>query len=717
MKSLARCAYAPYLLLVACLLLDRPAAAQPALRRFVLTVAENDGGSERIPLKYAPADAALVRSTLVQLGGVAAADAQQLVGPRGAQLAQAFARVAQQVQAARSASMRTELVFYYSGHSDETGILLGAMRLPYPQLRALLDTVPADVHIAILDSCASAAFTRAKGGTPRPAFLFDASTQIKGYAFLASAAADEAAQESDRIGGSFFTHYLVSGLRGAADSNTDGKVTLTEAYRFAFDETLARTGLSRFGAQHPAYDIRLAGTGDLVMTDLRVTAARLELAPDVEGRVFVRDAGESLLVELRKPGNRRVILALPTGDFSALLEWRGERYLASGRAEAGALARLTRADFHEVWPEPTAARGGFRERDTTWFGAALAPPYSTNPRVRAKAIVNHADFALLYDDPDAVEGLQLSLGVASAAQFVDGVQVAPVFSYARALRGVQLSALVNRIGDAGAGAQLALLGNDGGRSLEGVQLGVLNVADFVRGAQLAFGLNVASSRAQGLSAGAVNYARDMDGVQLGAVNTAGVVRGVQLGAVNVASERAAVQLGVFNYARDADVALGLISFTERGGAHVQVTTSDVALVSLAVRLDANYNYSFVAFGFHPVGGDGSQAYMFGAAWGLKLPLYTALVWFDIDLGYYLVEPLGHFQSGLPNSLGQLRLMPRLEIDKHLSVFAGLSMNVLVQLDPDRRFSPGYHLRSYRLTHAGAEQRVTLWPGFVVGVRF
>ena len=65
-----------------------------------------------------------------------------------------------------------------------------------------------------------------------------AAQDVEGHAFLTSSSADEAAQESDRIGGSFFTHYLITGLRGGADANADGKVTLGEAYQFAFAETV-----------------------------------------------------------------------------------------------------------------------------------------------------------------------------------------------------------------------------------------------------------------------------------------------------------------------------------------------------------------------------------------------------------------------------------------------------------------------------------------------
>ena len=112
--------------------------------------------------------------------------------------------------------------------------------------------------ITILDACASGAITRLKGGRPHPAFLTDASSQVKGYAFLTSSSENEAAQESERLQGSFFTQALLTGLRGAADVSGDGRVTLGEAYQFAFTETLAQTTSTQGGAQHPAYDIKMA---------------------------------------------------------------------------------------------------------------------------------------------------------------------------------------------------------------------------------------------------------------------------------------------------------------------------------------------------------------------------------------------------------------------------------------------------------------------------
>ncbi len=48
----------------------------------------------------------------------------------------------------------------------------------------------------------------------------------------------------------------------------------------------------------PAYDIKLSGTGDVVMTDLRQTSAGLVLDEDLDGRFFIRNAERQLVAEL-----------------------------------------------------------------------------------------------------------------------------------------------------------------------------------------------------------------------------------------------------------------------------------------------------------------------------------------------------------------------------------------------------------------------------------
>src|SRR6185436_5660379 len=162
------------------------------------------------------------------------------------------------------------LVFYYSGHADPTGLELGKERFLYGDLANALAVVPEGVRISILDACHSGALTQVKGARPAPLdFEVPREPRADGIAIITSSSATEAAQESAQLGGSFFTHHLTLGLRGAADSDGDGRVTLSEGYRYAYNRTLAETAKAGAAPQHATYAIRMAGRGEVVLVDLR----------------------------------------------------------------------------------------------------------------------------------------------------------------------------------------------------------------------------------------------------------------------------------------------------------------------------------------------------------------------------------------------------------------------------------------------------------------
>ncbi len=341
-----------------------PAASkEPALRRYALVIGSNTGGgSGRDKLRYAGHDARTIADVLGQLGGVGKPDLSLLEEPDKRALDDAFDDLSKRVRDQRKKGQRVELVVYYSGHADEAGILLDGARYDYARLRQRIRAVPADVHIAIVDSCASGSFTRTKGGVKVAPFLQDSSNQVEGFAFLSSSSEDEDAQESDRIGASFFTYFFVAALRGAADRNRDGKITLTEAYQFSYEQTLGRTQNTTHGPQHPAYDMHLSGTGDVVITDLRATESALVLPTALKGRVTVVDATGRVSVEATKDAGEPLSLALPNetytvrvvnkdGEFAATVTLDGETPLEQGN--------LRRVD-----PEKTVARGlSLEERD------------------------------------------------------------------------------------------------------------------------------------------------------------------------------------------------------------------------------------------------------------------------------------------------------------------------------------------------------------------
>jgi len=334
--------------------------AAAAVQRFLLVIGANSGGTDRPTLQYAISDAERFARVMVDLGGVPPSHEVVLKQPKLKDLVDALDALSARVMEARRApgAGRTEVVLYYSGHADEQGLLIGGDRYSYRSLRDRLDQIPADVRIAVLDACASGAFTRVKGGKARPAFLVDESADMRGHAFLTSSAETESAQESDRIHASYFTHYLISGFRGAADLSGDGRVTLNEAYQFAFNETLGRTVDTRGGAQHPSYDINLSGSGDVVMTDVRQTTATLVLGEELDGRFFVRNAAQELVVELYKPSGRKIELGLEPGTYEVRLEREKTTRLAKTHVDEGARVALDAKQFGAVALEATRRRGG-----------------------------------------------------------------------------------------------------------------------------------------------------------------------------------------------------------------------------------------------------------------------------------------------------------------------------------------------------------------------
>ena len=111
---------------------------------------------------------------------------------------------------------------------------------------------------------------------------------------LAAAAPAEVAQEAQALGGSFFTHFLVSALRGAADASGDGLVTLSEAHAYTTTHTLAATSERARAIQHPTFRFDITGHGEVVLTDLRESAASLHLDAQVWGHVLITEKGSRL---------------------------------------------------------------------------------------------------------------------------------------------------------------------------------------------------------------------------------------------------------------------------------------------------------------------------------------------------------------------------------------------------------------------------------------
>jgi len=310
---------APRAFALAVCLLALPARAEGP-HRFALCIGNSEGGAGTRPLRYAERDAKRIHEILGRIGGIAADDSTLLLGGDANEVRAAFADLGRKAIAAKAAGEQTLLVVYYSGHAKDGELRLGSSRLPVSELRTALQESPADVRIGFVDSCQSGVITRAKGLRTAPAMDVDklhasVNNGPKGLVLIASSAADEESQESDEINASFFTHYLATGLLGDADTSGDGKVTLAEAYAYAYGRTLGATASTKAGAQHPVYQFDLGGAGDVILTEVHRATGGLLFGAAVEGTFVVLDGSRRAVAEVAKAAGSARTLALSPGRY------------------------------------------------------------------------------------------------------------------------------------------------------------------------------------------------------------------------------------------------------------------------------------------------------------------------------------------------------------------------------------------------------------------
>jgi len=348
------------------------AAGAETQSRRALFVGSNAAPAGLTPLRYAHSDAKKMRDVFVELGGLAPENAELLLNPNAEALRRAL-------EALRShgGALGQQLIFYYSGHSDGSGLRLGQAQLPFSEVRAFLRDERAQVRVAFLDSCRSGAVSQTKGGQVGPGvdIRWASDPPVKGAVLITSSTAEEASVERDDIGGSLFSHFFVSGMRGAADGDEDGKVTLEEAFDYAYNHTLARSTESRSGTQHPTYEYRIAGQQQLVLSWLTLPSY-VSFGADVAGAyvVFDRDRHQVVAEITKRPGTRRR-LWLPAGDYyikkrlpsAVLLQKVG---LAKGSAHV-----VRDHEMHTVPYEEDVTKGHLSEvfRPTWKYGAPYLP--------------------------------------------------------------------------------------------------------------------------------------------------------------------------------------------------------------------------------------------------------------------------------------------------------------------------------------------------------
>ncbi len=358
--TLARAAGA-LLLVCAFVLTATPAgAAPPVTRRIAVIVGANDPPPGRPALRFAHDDASDLADTLQRVGGFAPADVHVMLDPHPQELVAMFEGVA---RTAAGAGGDVLFLFYYSGHSDGQSLFPHGEAIPLSDLRARVERLGARIRVGILDTCRGGSWTQSKGLSVGPPLRMEdlLNVDTEGTALVSSSSGFEDAHEADQVHGSFFSHYLTAGLRGAADRAGDGNVTLEEAFDYAKERTVRDSARLASTPQHPSFDLALRGRQDIVLTVLSSSTSALEVTGSKAPLEIIHLPSGVTVADSQ--GGSTLRLAVPPGRYLVRSVVDGHVFAKEIEVHAGETATLAEGQLEATGSDQLAMKGGDGDGD------------------------------------------------------------------------------------------------------------------------------------------------------------------------------------------------------------------------------------------------------------------------------------------------------------------------------------------------------------------
>jgi uncharacterized caspase-like protein len=222
------------------------------------------------PLRYADLDALAFNEYLIRNLGIPTEQITLLLNEQ-ATLTNLKRTLGTELK--RKAAEKDTVIIYYAGHgapeadasaSDDDGLEkyivpydadpkdLYTTGLPMREVETIFNRLAPERVIFISDSCYSGATagrtfaTASRRAIVSESFLTRLS-KGKGRIVLSASKASEVSEEREDLGHGVFTYYLLEGLRGGADSDHDGIITVDEAYGYVSKKVPEVTGQN----QHP----------------------------------------------------------------------------------------------------------------------------------------------------------------------------------------------------------------------------------------------------------------------------------------------------------------------------------------------------------------------------------------------------------------------------------------------------------------------------------
>jgi hypothetical protein len=278
--------------------------------------------------------------------------------PTRTALATVMDDVGRSLAAARRDAPPPAFYFIYAGHGLPGRVLLQPESAGAPAaitgheisaaISALTRATP-DLRVFVfLDACRSQSLFSSRGPDPEigpdlvpQARSLERAAHAVRIGILTAAFSGRAAGEVRGLAAGSFSHFLASGLRGAADANGDQIVTFGELVAFVSLNTASLTG------QRPWF-MPPAGDFSQPAIDLRGYRTRLDLSAAPSGQYRVQGInGRPVFAEAFKGPGQRLSLVLPPGRYrlARISKWgqeegRGVIELHEGQVTDGAAVDL-----------------------------------------------------------------------------------------------------------------------------------------------------------------------------------------------------------------------------------------------------------------------------------------------------------------------------------------------------------------------------------------
>ena len=142
------------------------------------------------------------------------------------------------------------VLFYFSGHGLNGSFLPIDFdgfnhKLTHEEIAAEFNKCKAKYRLLLADACHSGSIFAMRSGDPEPAlvqFYKNLSKSVSGTALIMSSKADETSLESAGLRQGVFSHFLIRGLKGEADTDKNKTVSVEELYEYVSKNVRDYTG-------------------------------------------------------------------------------------------------------------------------------------------------------------------------------------------------------------------------------------------------------------------------------------------------------------------------------------------------------------------------------------------------------------------------------------------------------------------------------------------